>query len=205
MENNNSFSSPFIRHRNIDLRFPPVFCVAAAVLILALQALILHLFGQPLVSATHSVMLLAGDVLSAENSQHVTDWYTFSHIIHGFIFYMALSYFFPRFTVWQRFVLAVGVEAAWEVLENTPMVINHYRQQALAQGYIGDTILNSTSDTVAMIVGFVMAYRLPILVTVAIAIGLEAWTIYWIHDSLALNILGFVWTPEFIAHWQNAR
>ncbi len=166
------------------------------------QGMVLYLFGQPVVSETHSIMFWAGDVLSLENSQQLTDWYTFSHILHGFLFYLGLWYFFPWLTLWQRLLLASCVEVGWEVLENTPMVIDHYREQALAQGYFGDSIINSLSDTLAMIVGFALAWRLPILATVAIGVSLELWTLYSIHDGLSLNVLGFVWTPDFIANWQ---
>src|SRR6185369_14714389 len=119
--------NPYIKHRDIDLRFPPGFCIAVVIVLLALQALVLYVFGQPLVSKTHAIMLWAGDVLSAENSQQLSDWYTFSHIIHGFIFYGLLAYFFPRLSFWHRLALATCTEVAWEILENTPMVINHYR------------------------------------------------------------------------------
>jgi len=183
------------------MRVRPIFFIP---LLIALQAFILFLFGQPLVSRTHSLMLWAGEVRSAENSQQLTDWYTFSHVIHGFIFYLALWYFFPKLTIWQRLALAVGIEVAWEITENTPMVIKHYREQALAQGYFGDSVINSVSDTCAMMLGFLVAWRLPILATVAIGVFLELWVGYWIHDNLTLNIIGFLWTPDFIARWQNS-
>jgi hypothetical protein len=193
---------PVMKRRSVDLRIPLGFCVAAVLFLIAFQAEILHLFGQPFLSRTHSLMLWAGDVHSAENSQQLTDWYTFSHIIHGFLFYLALRYLFPSLRVWQRLVLAVGIESAWEIIENTPIVINHYRLQALAQGYTGDSIINSVSDTCSMIVGFLLAWRLPILATIAIGIFLELWVGYWTHDNLTLNILGFFWRPDFIAQWQ---
>jgi hypothetical protein len=182
----------------------PRFCVIAVLWLIAAQAILLHMLGQSWVSETHSVMLWAGDVLSQENSQQLMDWYTFSHVIHGLVFYLILWFFFPRLSVWHRFALAVATEAAWEVFENTPMVIDHYRQQALAQGYFGDSILNSISDTVAMIVGFVIAWRLPVLAAIAIGIIFELWVGYWIHDGLLLNIIGFVWTPDFVANWQQS-
>ena len=172
-------------------------------LLVLLQALVLHFMGQPSASATHSFMLWAGDVHGAENSQQLTDWYTFSHLIHGFLFYLALSFIFPKMPVWKRFVLAVGIEAAWEIFENTPMVINHYRQQALAQGYVGDSVINSVSDTCAMMLGFLFASRAPVWLTVTAALGFELFTGYFVHDNLILNIIGFFWTPDFIANWQN--
>ena len=171
--------------------------------LLALQALVLHLMGHPGLSTTHSFMLWVGDVHSRENSQQLTDWYTFSHIIHGFIFYFVLGLLFPKMAVWKRFILAVAFEAAWEMIENTPIVIRHYRAQALAQGYAGDSILNSLSDTGAMMLGFFLASRIPVWATVAAALGLETFTIFSVHDGLTLNIIGFFWTPEFIAKWQS--
>jgi hypothetical protein len=175
----------------------------APLALLALQALALHLMGQPSVSTTHSLMLWVEEVHSREHSQQLTDWYTFSHIIHGFIFYVALWLLFPRMPLGKRFILAVACETTWEIVENTPMVIHHYRQQALAQGYVGDSLVNSLSDTCAMILGFLVASRIPVWATVATALGLEAFTIYSVHDGLTLNIIGFFWTPEFIAKWQS--
>jgi hypothetical protein len=177
--------------------------ILAAVALLALQALALHLMGHPSVSTTHSFMLWVGDVHSRENSQQLADWYSFSHIIHGFLFYLGLWLLFPTLPVWQRFIVAVACETGWEIVENTPMVIHHYRQQALAQGYVGDSILNSLSDTCAMMLGFLIASRIPVWATVTAGLGLEAFTVYSIHDGLTLNVLGFFWTPEFIAKWQS--
>ena len=177
--------------------------MALAAALLALQALALHLMGHLGLSTTHSLMMWVGDVHSRENSQQLTDWYTFSHIIHGFLLYGGLWLLFPAMPVWKRFVLAVVIESAWEIIENTPLVIRHYRAQALAQGYVGDSILNSLSDTCAMMLGFFLASRIPVWATVAAALALEAFTIYSVHDGLTLNVIGFFWTPEFIAKWQS--
>ena len=175
---------------------------AFIVLLLAAQAFVLYLFGQPTLCECGVVKLWEGDVGSSGNSQQVADWYTFSHIIHGFLFYAAFWYFFPRLTFWQRLILAVGVEAAWEIFENLPMVIAHYRQQALAAGYTGDSILNSIFDTIAMIIGFVFASRAPVWASLFTALGLEMYVGYSIRDNLALNILGFFHNPDFITNWQ---
>lgn len=174
----------------------------AIITIVVLQALALHLFGQPTISASKHIMLWAGDVFSAENSQQLTDWYTFSHIIHGFLFYALLRMLFPKMTVWRRLAYAVGIEVAWEILENTPMVIQHYREQALAQGYTGDSILNSVSDSVAMTVGFLIAWRLPILATILIGLGLEVGVAYFIRDNLTLNVINLIHQFDFIKVWQ---
>jgi predicted MFS family arabinose efflux permease len=163
---------------------------------------VLYALGQPSICTCGYVKWWEGVVLSPGNSQHLTDWYTFSHILHGFLFYLALWYFFPRLSVWQRLVLAVGVEVAWEIIENTPMVIEKYREQALAQGYTGDSILNSLSDTLAMIVGFVMAWRWPVWLVVLLTIVLEVVVALLIRDNLTLNILNFIHTFPAISAWQ---
>lgn len=174
--------------------------IAAA--LVALQALVLTLFGQPWIAADGTVKLWEGVVQSAGNSQHLSDWYTFSHIIHGFLFYALLWWFFPRSSAAGRLLVAMGIEIGWEVLENTPMVIDAYRQQALAQGYTGDSVINSLSDTLAMVLGFWAAWRLPVAATIALAILFELWVGYSIRDNLTLNVLNFAHQFEFIERWQ---
>ncbi len=173
-----------------------------SVALLGLQAVALYLLGQPGICECGYVKLWEGAVLSSGNSQHLTDWYTFSHIIHGFLFYLALWYFFPRMPVAYRFLIALGIEAGWEIVENTPWLIEHYRQQALAQGYAGDSIINSLVDTLAETLGFLLAWRLPIAIVMALGIGLELFVGFSIRDNLFLNILGFFHQFEFITTWQ---
>lgn len=176
---------------------------AVTTILLVAQVIVLFFLGQPWIAESGHVKLWEGVVLSAGNSQHVSDWYTFSHVIHGFLFYLALWYFFPRIPIGYRFLLALGAEIAWEIAENTPMVIEHYRQQALAQGYIGDSILNSISDTLAMAIGFLMAWRLPVALLVGLGIGMEIFVGLSIRDNLALNIIGFFHQFDFISAWQS--
>ncbi len=167
-----------------------------------LQVVALYLFGQPFMCECGHVSLWSGNVLSSENSQQLADWYSFSHIIHGFIFYYLAKLLFPR-TSWQtRLLIAIGVEVSWEVLENTPMLIEHYRQQALAQGYVGDSILNSASDTLMMIGGFLLARKLPVWAILAFAIGMEVFVGYFIHDNLTLNVINLIYPLEFLHTWQ---
>ena len=171
--------------------------------IVVVQALVLYLFGQPPICTCGYVKIWEGVVLSAGNSQHLSDWYTFSHIIHGFLFYLGLWYFFPRMPLAWRLTLAIGIEAAWEIAENTPMVIQHYREQALAQGYTGDSIINSVSDTMSMIGGFLMARKLPVWSIIVLALFLELWVGYEIRDNLTLNIINLLHHFDFIAQWQS--
>ncbi len=174
---------------------------AVSILVLA-QAAVLFYFGQPAICECNYIKLWEGVVLSPGNSQHLSDWYTFSHIIHGFIFYWILWKFFPRMHIGWRLFLAVAIEVGWEVLENTPMVIDHYRQQALAQGYTGDSILNSVSDTIAMIVGFVFSRVSPVWITVALLLAMEIIVAYMIRDNLALNITNLIHVFPAIENWQ---
>ena len=171
--------------------------------LVVVQAGVLYMLGQPIICTCGYIKLWEGNILSSGMSQHLTDWYTFSHIIHGFIFYAILRYFFPRTSVVQRLVMSMGFEIAWEITENTPIVIQHYRQQALAAGYTGDSILNSISDTCSMILGFGFAYRMPILVTIVVALGFELGVAYAIRDNLTLNVINLIYPFQFIHHWQE--
>src|SRR6516165_11410830 len=163
--------------------------IAVVAILLLAQATTLHLFGQPTICTCGYVKVWEGAVLSSGNSQHLFDWYTFTHIIHGFLLYGLLWLIFPRMIVWQRLVIATGIEAAWEITENTPMVIQHYREQALAQGYSGDSIINSVMDTLSMVAGFLFAWCAPLYASVSIAVFLELWVGYSIRDNLTLNVI----------------
>ncbi len=176
---------------------------ALALALVAVQALVLFLLGQPPIAADGHIKLWEGVVLSAGNSQHITDWYTFSHILHGMLFYGLVWLVFRKGPVGVRFLMCVGLEAGWEILENTPMVINHYRQQALAQGYTGDSILNSVSDNVSMMLGFVVAWRLPMWAVVGLGLGMEGFVAYCIRDNLTLNILNLIHVFPVIERWQQ--
>jgi hypothetical protein len=172
-------------------------------LLFATQAVVLFKFGQPLICACGYISLFVKDVWSSQMSQQIADWYTFSHIIHGFIFYLLLWLLFPRVPFLWRLAIAVGIEAAWEILENTPWLIQEYRKQALARGYVGDSILNSLMDTVAMSVGFILAKKLPWKWILTLAIIMEIGVALMIRDNLTLNILNFIYPTEFITTWQS--
>jgi hypothetical protein len=178
-------------------------CLIGALAFLLLQGAVLAFLGQPAVCLCGELKLWEGAVLSDGNSQQVTDWYTFSHVIHGFIFYLLTWLIFPRMSFARRFLIALALETTWEVFENTPMVINKYREQALAQGYVGDSILNSLSDTASMALGFVLARRFPVWLTVTLAALLELFVGYSIRDNLTLNILNFIHQFPAIAKWQS--
>ena len=170
--------------------------------LIALQALVLYLLGQPAICECGTIKLWVDNALSSDMSQHLFDWYTFSHIIHGFIFYAVLTLSFPRMSMGTRLLFAMGIEIAWEIAENTPWVINAYREQALAQGYVGDSIINSVLDTFAMMFGFFFARRMPIAVTIGLAVLFEVAVALVIRDNLTLNVLNFIYQFDFISEWQ---
>jgi len=180
---------------------------AGAAMLVAFQVAVLHGFGQPLIAASGHILLWVGNPRSADTSQQLTDWYSFSHVIHGFIFFGLLRLLFPRLPFAARLLIAMGIEIGWEITENTPAVIQHYRKQALAAGYVGDSILNSVSDTAMMSSGFFFASRVRARFVIALAMGFELFTAFAIRDNLTLNVLGLIapsdWAPIRAIHdWQ---
>jgi hypothetical protein len=169
----------------------------------------LHGFGQPFIAASGRILLWVSDPYSPEMSQQLADWYSFSHIIHGFIFFGLLQIAAPRTPLGMRLLIAMCVEIGWEIAENSPAVIQHYREQALAVGYAGDSILNSVSDTIMMCAGFFLASRLRGRYVIALAVAFEIFTAVMIRDNLTLNVLNLLapadWAPIRAIHdWQAA-
>ena len=170
--------------------------------IVGVTVLILLAMGRPPICLCGQVDLWH-PALDAGNSQHLADWYTPSHVIHGFLFYAAGHWLLGRrTTAGTRLTLAVAVEALWEIIENSPAVIDRYRTATMALGYSGDSVLNSVADIGWMAAGFLLAARLPIGATVALAIGFECLTLAIIRDNLALNILMLATPIEAIRVWQ---
>ncbi|MBV8391971.1 MAG: DUF2585 family protein [Alphaproteobacteria bacterium] len=166
------------------------------------QATVLHLMGRVWICTCGTVRLWVGDIWSPELSQQLFDWYTASHIVHGILFYAVLRLALPRVPVPFRLVIAACLEVSWEIAENSPAVIEAYRQQALAAGYTGDSILNSLSDTVSMMTGFALARFLPWKATVALVLVLEIGAAALVHDNLTLNVLNFIHRFPAIEAWQ---
>ncbi len=171
--------------------------------LLMIFAAILLAMGRPPICPCGTISLWHGVVQSDQNSQQISDWYSFSHIIHGFIFYGLSRWLLPRRPLWVALALAIGIEAAWEILENSPIFIDRYREVTMAFGYSGDSILNSVSDALFMMLGFLAASRMRWWVTVAIAIAFELFTLWTIRDNLTLNVLMLVSPVEAVKEWQG--
>jgi hypothetical protein len=138
-----------------------------------------------------------------QQSQQLLDWYTYTHVLHGVVFYFLLTVILRgRLSVAARLVIATLIECAWEVFENTPFIINRYRSQTISRDYYGDTIVNSVADILAMMVGFFLSWRLPAWVTVLLLIGTELALLYLIRDNLFLNILMLIYPLDWIRQWQ---
>lgn len=176
---------------------------ALALALVAGMAATLLAMGRPAICTCGTVELWVGSTSSAKTSQMLADWYSLSHLVHGFLFYGLFRLAARNWLVEQRFLGAVIVEAAWEILENTPIVIDRYREATIALGYTGDSVLNSLSDIAMMALGFLAASRLPVWASVALVLALELVPLLVIRDNLGLNVWMLLAPSEALRAWQG--
>ncbi len=167
-------------------------------------ALVLHLLGR-IPYCECGIGLWTNNAWGTDTSQHFGDPYSFSHVLHGILFYLGLWIVARKLPVRYRFLIAVLLEIAWEILENTPLIINRYRAATASLDYFGDSILNATGDILFAMLGFWIAWKLPWKVTVIVTIIIELLMLYFIKDNLTLNILMLLYPVAAIRNWQMIR
>lgn len=171
-------------------------------LLIAATAVWLLLMGREPLCTCGYIKLWHGETMSSENSQHLTDWYTPSHVLHGLIFYGLLWLVARRISFGSRLVIATAVECGWEIVENSNAIIERYREVTISLDYFGDSVVNSVADILAMVFGFWLARVLPVWASAGVVVVAEAVTMAVIRDGLALNILMLLWPLDVILDWQ---
>jgi hypothetical protein len=173
---------------------------ALAILFVAAAAAILFAMGRPPICTCGRIALWGA--AGPEQSQMLADWYSFSHVVHGVLFFVLLRLVAPRWPMERRFLIALVVEAAWEIAENSPTIIDRYREATIALGYSGDSILNSMSDIAMMAIGFLAARKLPAWATVALVLVFELLPLIVIRDNLTLNVWMLLLPDPSVQAWQ---
>jgi hypothetical protein len=180
--------------------------VLACVVTLAAAAVALRAMGRPWWCACGEPFLWSGQVLSRHNSQHLFDPYTFTHFSHGILLVWSLRLVLGRRRAASPLgvVVAVVLEAAWEVFENTDFVIRRYREATISLDYYGDSIANSLGDIFAMLVAYLATMRLGFRWGLLGLVVIDVVLAFWIRDGLILNVLMLVWPIAAIREWQAA-
>lgn len=172
------------------------------VFIVLTTSVILYFQGRSLICTCGTVFLWVGDIWSSNNSQHLFDPYSFTHLLHGFLFCWFLLLPKKDISYNWKLLLVVMIESIWEVVENSSFIINRYRQNTLALGYQGDTIINSLSDILMCATGFAIARYLGFKKSLIVFVITEIILLLWIRDNLTLNIIMLLYPLESIKTWQ---
>lgn len=176
-------------------------CLAIAAAILVLHALLLHLMGHiPWCKCGFAIW--TSHAWGSDTSQDLADPYSFTHVIHGILFYWLLLHAAKKLNVRQRFIAALLIEVAWELIENSPPIIHRYRAATASLDYTGDSILNSVGDVLSCLLGFWLASRLPAKASVALVIVIELGLLATIRDNLTLSVLMLLHPIPALKQWQ---
>lgn len=170
--------------------------------LILLQGVILWLEGRVLICTCGYVKLWEHSIWSSGTSQHFADWYSLGHVNHGILFYGLFWLVLRRWSVGARLLLTVITGFLWETIENTDMVIGRFREVTISLEYYGDSVLNSVADSLFMVVGFLIAFRLPALASAALFLGIEAFSTFMVRDGLILNTIMLLYPIEAIKAWQ---
>jgi hypothetical protein len=175
----------------------------ALLALLAFTVSFLHSQGRFWICTCGTVKWWAGDIWSnTDNSQHLLDPYSFAHIEHGLLFYWLVVWVLPRLRVAWRFVTALTIEAGWEMIENSSVLIRRYNETTISKDYAGDTVINSLGDLAMCSLGFWLAHFLGFGRTLVLVIAIEVVMILWIRDSMLLNIIMLLFPVEALRNWQ---
>ena len=189
----------------ISLREKTLWPLLAIVASFVAAAILLRLEGRLWMCACGNIRIWAGQVCSSDNSQHFLDPYSFTHVLHGFLFFWLIAWLVPRWNAYWQLTLAIAIEALWEIFENTNFIIDRYRSETAALGYNGDTVVNSFGDILCCLLGFMIARRLGLRRSLIVFAALELVLIVWIRDSLLLEILMLVFPVDAIRALQMCR
>ncbi len=182
--------------------------IVLAIALPLLAALAMYFMGREIMCTCGYIKVWHGVVFSSENSQHLFDWYSVTHVVHGLAFYLLLTIIEKltgkKFSLTSKFLTAVLLESSWEVLENSDFIINRYRAATISLDYFGDSIINSLGDILAMMIGFWVAAKKPLWFSIGLALFLEIGLLIVIRDNLTINILMLIYPLDSLKLWQSS-
>lgn len=189
--------------RNPDLHRQRAAQILIALLMLAIALVYLRWQGRVWWCACGTAKVISFNVNSMHNSQHLFDAYTLSHVLHGVLFFGVFWFLRKRMSFGSRLLAAMAIEVAWEMMENSPIIIDRYRAATVSLGYTGDSIVNSTGDVISFVAGFYLAAKLGLRRSVVFFLAVELLMLWLIRDNLALNVLMLLWPIDAIRRWQS--
>ena len=184
---------------------PPSQVALICCTLLALQVLVLYLQGRPWWCKCGEASLWVGSAFSSHTSQHLFDPYSITHLLHGVLFFLILWLVLPSVTLAWRFVMAIGIEVVWEVVENTNFIIERYRSATISLDYMGDSIANSVADVGCCAIGFAIARWIGWQTSIVVFVLVELLMLFWIRDNIMLNVIMLLYPFEAIKDWQFAQ